>query len=75
MDVAGRREGLKSNVSGFINDFFVVKVEIDFRELTGKSRKGFKVTFPYKKTKTKPLKTYNAKNVNMNVRWIQFPNL
>ena len=31
-----RREGLKSTVSGFTKAFFVVKVEIDFKELIGK---------------------------------------
>ena len=36
---------LKSNVSGFIKDFFFIVIgEIDFRELIGKIRKGFKVT-------------------------------
>ena len=28
---------LKSNVSGFIKDFFILKVEIDFRALIKKS--------------------------------------
>ena len=35
---AGRN--FKSNVSGFIKDFFVLKVEIDFRKLIRKSREG-----------------------------------
>ena len=43
MEWMKKEEGLKSNVSGFIENFFFVIVEIVFSELMGKNRETFKV--------------------------------